>query len=382
MQWASQLTEGLANLSIKTVLIAVGAILLALSLSRLSSQGKDRTAGWFVDNLQVILSVVVVVFLIIRPFLFQAFYIPSSSMEPTLMGPPDQPGVIHPRETTGDRLLVNKLIYRLLNPHRRDIAVFYAPQNASPYDPKVSRGKDFIKRVIGTPGDTVEVVPPRLMTDGKVLLRLTNDSPQPGISLPEKSRPEIQEEGRRATMPLGFGGSTLKVIADPHAELSYDPFRVTVDGRSELDDPNGRITAVEGFASYGGDGTLLGTLYTIDAEPRLAVVRTERLGYEAGHVVVNGETQIEHYIKEAPKYAMAPRKLGPNEYFMMGDNRNNSNDSHVWGPLTRDRMIGRAELLFWPLRRAHAFQWWLVIFLGALFFGYQLMLRAMTPQRV
>ena len=46
MQWVSHLTEGLANLSIKTVLIAVGAILLALSLSRLSAQGKDRTAAW------------------------------------------------------------------------------------------------------------------------------------------------------------------------------------------------------------------------------------------------------------------------------------------------------------------------------------------------
>jgi signal peptidase I len=382
MQWVSQLTEGLANLSIKTVLIAVGAMLLALAISRMSARGRDRTAEWLVDNLQVILSVVVVVFLIIRPFLFQAFYIPSSSMEPTLMGPPETAPAHGPRETTGDRLLVNKLIYRLFDPRRRDIAVFYAPQSAWPYDPKVSNGKEYIKRVIGLPGDTIEVVPPKLVTDGKTLLRLANDGPQLGLTLPEKAKPEVREDGRVATMPLGFNGSTLKVIADEHAEISYGPFRVALDGRAELDDQQGRIQAVDGFSTYGGDASLRGTLYTIDGEPRLAVVRSSRLGYDAGHVLVNGERQTEPYIKEPPKYAMSPRKLGPREYFMMGDNRNNSNDSHVWGPLTRDRMIGRAEILFWPLRRGHVFQWWLIIFLGAVFVGYQAMLRMLTPTRL
>jgi signal peptidase I len=47
----------------------------------------------------------------------------------------------------------------------------------------------------------------------------------------------------------------------------------------------------------------------------------------------------------------APLKLGPNELFVMGDNRNNSNDGRYWGPLPRDRVIGQAVLTFWPLSR-------------------------------
>jgi hypothetical protein len=63
---------------------------------------------------------------------------------------------------------------------------------------------------------------------------------------------------------------------------------------------------------------------------------------------------------------------------MMGDNRNNSNDSHVWGVLTRDRVIGRAEILFWPVSRFNIMHWWLIAALAALFFGYQLVTKMLT----
>jgi len=373
MNWVSQLTEGLANLSLKTVLIAVGAMLLALSAFRLSTRKPDRTVDWLIENVQVVLSVVVVVFLIIRPHLFQAFYIPSSSMVPTLMGPPENLDAVGPRETTGDRLLVNKLIYRVSDPKREDIAVFRAPEVASPDQ------KEFIKRVIGVPGDTVEVVPPRMIVDGKVLFRLANDGPTSGLSLAEEKEPRVDPEGRTADLMIGYGSTTLKVIADRNAEVRYDPFEVTVDGKVELRD-GGNIVQVEGFATYGGDPTLQGTLYTVNGDPRLAIVRGKKMGYDAGHVEVNGERLNEQYIKEPPRYTMAPRKLGPQEYFMMGDNRNNSNDSHAWGPLSRDRMIGRAEVLFWPIDRFRVFHLWLVTFLGAVFFGYQAMLRLVTPK--
>src|SRR5687767_4890961 len=99
--------EWLANLGVKWVLVGIGTLLVFLTMCRLLlvSQPHDRNYDWLVEHIQVALSVVVVVFLIIRPYLFQAFYIPSTSMEPTLHGPPDHP--------VGDRLLVNKLIYRL-----------------------------------------------------------------------------------------------------------------------------------------------------------------------------------------------------------------------------------------------------------------------------
>jgi signal peptidase I len=105
------------------------------------------------------------------------------------------------------------------------------------------------------------------------------------------------------------------------------------------------------------------------------VITGRTLAYEPGHVRVNGKPIPEPYIKEAPRYVLAPRKLGPNEYFMMGDNRNNSNDSHEWGPLTRDRLIGRAEILFWPLQRFRLFHWWLLSALAGLVLGYHFVYR-------
>ena len=83
---------------------------------------------------------------LIKSFLFQAFYIPSGSMEPTLQ--------------VGDRVLVNKLSYDFHDVNRGDIVVFEAP-------PSARRGdiEDFVKRVIGLPGETITGD-----TDGSVLV--------------------------------------------------------------------------------------------------------------------------------------------------------------------------------------------------------------------
>jgi len=82
----------------------------------------------------------VLVFMLIRPFLVQAFYIPSGSMVPTLR--------VH------DRILVNKFVYRLNEPRRGDIVVFEAPPQAHP----TAERQDFVKRLIGLPGDSIRIV--------------------------------------------------------------------------------------------------------------------------------------------------------------------------------------------------------------------------------
>ncbi|HUR19088.1 MAG TPA: signal peptidase I [Acidimicrobiales bacterium] len=87
--------------------------------------------------------------LVIKTFLFQAFYIPSESMLPTLK--------------KQDRVLVNKLSYRVHDVHRGDVVVFERPPN------EAGVIRDLIKRVIGLPGETVEGKEGHIYIDGEAL---------------------------------------------------------------------------------------------------------------------------------------------------------------------------------------------------------------------
>jgi signal peptidase I len=98
----------------------------------------------------VILIGALVVALVVKTFLLQAFYIPSASMEPTLK--------------IGDRVLVNKLSYDFHDVNRGDIVVFSSPPGED--NPEV---KDLIKRVIGLPGETVEGHDGRVYINGNPL---------------------------------------------------------------------------------------------------------------------------------------------------------------------------------------------------------------------
>ena len=101
--------------------------------------------------------IAVLLALVIRTFIVQAFKIPSGSMENTL--------------AIGDHILVNKFIYgskipftktkilKIRDPRQGDVIVFEYPEDPS---------KDFIKRVIGTPGDTVEVKDKHVYVNGKL----------------------------------------------------------------------------------------------------------------------------------------------------------------------------------------------------------------------
>jgi signal peptidase I len=372
MQLLSKITEGLANLSIQSVLMAIGVMMVVLTLSRLFRRDDGMATDWLGENIQVVLSVVVVVFLVIRPFLFQAFYIPSGSMEPTLMGPDIGQG-----RTIGDRLLVNKLIYRVSDPGRGDIVVFRAPKAAAPDE------KEFIKRVVGLPNDTVTVSPERLLVDGKVALRPVGETGS-GISFSQGKQPAPRVEGRRASLKVTYQDAPLVVVAEPNPQVHQDQFRVEVNGKVELQNESGQILASPA-GEYGADAALEGTIYSVNGETRLAVFQGKSLKYQGPHVEINGKSLDEPYLEttgqEALRYlARGPIKLGPHEYFMMGDNRNNSNDSRVWGSLTRDRVIGRAEVLFWPVDRFRIMHWWLISVLAGILVGYQFLQRMLAPR--
>ncbi|MEM8603996.1 MAG: signal peptidase I [Cyanobacteria bacterium P01_H01_bin.121] len=68
-------------------------------------------------------------------------------------------------------------------------------------------------------------------------------------------------------------------------------------------------------------------------------------------VIVNNQPLPEAYIESPPEYDWGPYEVPQGELIVFGDNRNNSNDSHVWGFLPEQNIIGRACFRFWPLNR-------------------------------
>jgi signal peptidase I len=81
----------------------------------------------------------------------------------------------------------------------------------------------------------------------------------------------------------------------------------------------------------------------------------ETIEVRAGRVRVNGEALSEPYIMAPPTYGMAPLRLGPDQYFVLGDNRNASTDSHNYGPLPRAAFLGRVRARVWPPNRIRRF---------------------------
>ena len=198
---------------------------------------KKKKQGSFWKELPVLIVVAVVLALVIKAFAVQAFYIPSGSMENTLQ--------------VGDRVLVNKIVYHTRDIARGDVIVF---NGLDSWDPEVQveepgnpvskalravgtafgvapNEKDYIKRVIGIPGDHVKCCD----AQGRVTVN--------GVPLDENSYlytdPITHERNKPSNDPFDVTvkPGQLWVMGD-HRELSYD-------SRSHRGDPGGGTIPID-----------------------------------------------------------------------------------------------------------------------------------------
>ncbi|GAA2088169.1 signal peptidase I [Actinomadura alba] len=209
-------------------------------MSRDSSSGRFGGSAWrrskqepknrsFLRELPLLIGIALVLSLLVKTFLVQAFFIPSESMEQTLHGCAG---------CTGDRILVDKVSYRFGEPSPGDIVVFRGPSSWTPEAPPPNQGvlgriggffgvpqaseKDFVKRVVAVGGQKVACCDRRgrVTVDGKPL-----DEPYIYENNPVKERafgPVTVPEGRLWVM-----GDHRSASADSRAHVS-DQFTGTI----------------------------------------------------------------------------------------------------------------------------------------------------------
>jgi signal peptidase I len=176
----------------------------------------------------------------------------------------------------------------------------------------------------------------------------------------ELARPSDHE---RVSLARTFGGRSLLREILETVLLTVMLFLVinTVTGRSQVNgssmEPtlhNGQYLIISKIAYWvrppeRGDIIVLRPPGDVgeDYIKRVIGLPGERIEVRDGKVWVDGVLLDEPYISNLPDYPES-WDLGEGEYVVLGDNRNNSDDSHKWGPLARESIVGKAWLCYWP----------------------------------
>ncbi|MBI5918469.1 MAG: signal peptidase I [Nitrosomonadales bacterium] len=243
------------------LLVATGGAWLFDSLVL---RGKRGTASepWWVEYSRSFFPVILAVF-VLRSFLFEPFRIPSGSMIPTL-----QIGdfILVNKFNYGIRLpIINQKIISINDPQRGDVMVFHYPENPS---------VDYIKRVVGVPGDKVVYRSKHLFINGVEQLQ----------------KPEGDYNYVESGLSFVHTGRYLEKLGEHEHAIIVNP-----------DAPNARLDSVVEFPSRANCS------YSED---------------EFSCIVPQGQ------------------------YFMLGDNRDNSRDSRYWGFVPDNQIVGRAFLVW------------------------------------
>lgn len=270
------LTDKLSTLPLPVVV----SILALLTAVRVSWKG-DRSAVFRVltEIIETIQIAVALVFLVIRPFIILTFHIPTGSMQPTL--------------DINDRIIVNRIIYRVTPIHYGDVVVFRAPIAADKQE------KEFIKRVIGVAGDQIAIEPGSVKVDDTV--------------------------------------------------LTHTDIRAILQKRKIIESADAPLLFAKDGLWTGKRKIHLQEIRDLVASKSLPVITP-------GHVKRNGSVLTELYIREDPDYIDVEHVIPPGHIYVLGDNRNDSHDSHRWGSVPVDRVIGRADAVISPLSRMKLIQ--------------------------
>lgn len=266
----------------------------------------------------------VLMFMIVLPFVVKSFYIPSGSMRPTLID--------------DDHILVNKFLYRLHTPSHQDVVVFTAPPEAlasagEKADPD-GAPTDYIKRLIGLPGDIIEVHagvikvgPP----NGQQIK--THDDVREALQILDPDRQHVKFFADHIEVYDGSSANWLKISKqDLAAKLGFPGQPITIYPGYVV--RNG-VKLVEPYIAEDPD-------YDLKLTAAGSLIRDER-GIHLDSADYDGGIRGFDDTRSTP----VPR----GRVLVLGDNRNDSNDSSRWGPLDETRLVGKAFLIFYPFDR-------------------------------